>query len=153
MGHPDLDLLVKGDLVLPKRLPEVRQSGSELGSSPDLCPGRALRQKGLDFQGHFIFPESWTPTSIPTASRDGRFSPLFHLGRSRGVTTFIEMPTMPGPHRASTSFRKKIDLVNQLAKVDIALLATLKKEGTPGLIPPLVNWGPAALNSLSSRRT
>jgi len=45
------------------------------------------------------------------------------------------------PTTTPEAFQEKIDRVRRLARVDVALLATLKKEGSPEVIAPLVEMG------------
>jgi allantoinase len=59
-----------------------------------------------------------------------------------GVTTIIEMPYDAGrPTISPEAFREKIARIRREAMVDVALLATLKKEGSPEVIFPLVELG------------
>ena len=145
MDRPDLDLLVKGDLVLPHEVARDAAVGVRAGIIAGVyAPGENPPAKRvLDFQGLLIFP-GIVDTHVHSYSIPG-VEGFLHSSTSAaagGVTTFIEMPYDAGAPTVSTeAFRKKIDLVNQLAKVDIALLATLKKEGTPDLIPSLVKLG------------
>jgi len=145
MGHPDLDLLVEGDLVLPHEVAKNAAVGVKGGIIAGLYGSgeNPPAKKVLDFQGHFVFP-GIVDAHVHSYSIPGREG-FLHSSASAaagGVTTFIEMPYDAGaPTVHPDAFRKKIDLVNELARVDIALLATLKKEGTPELILPLVKLG------------
>jgi allantoinase len=145
MGHPDLDLLVKGDLVLPHEVCKDAAVGIKGGAIAGLYrPGENPPARNtLDFSGHYVFP-GIVDAHVHSYSIPGGegFQNSSAAAAAGGVTTFIEMPYDAGaPTVSPEAFRKKIDLVNQLARVDIALLATLKKEGTPELIPPLVKLG------------
>ena len=145
MGHPELDLLVRGDLVLPHEIARDAAVGVKGGGIAALYGSGETppAQKTLDFRGCLVFPgvvdAHVHSYSVPGAEGFPHSSAAAAAG---GVTTFIEMPYDAGaPTVSPEAFRKKVDLVNRLSRVDVALLATLPKEGAPERIAPLVKLG------------
>ena len=145
MGQPELDLFVRGDLVLPHGIAGDSAVGVRGGVITGLYgPGEnPPARKTLDFRGCLVFPgvvdAHVHSYSVPGAEGFLHSSAAAAAG---GVTTFIEMPYDAGaPTVTPDAFRKKAALVNRLSRVDVALLATLKKEGSPEMIAPLVKLG------------
>ncbi len=145
MTYSELDLLVRGDLVLPQGVAGDSGVGIKGGVIAGLYgPGEAPpARKALDFRGCFVFPGG-VDAHVHSYSVPGSegFLHSSAAAAAGGVTTFIEMPNDAGaPTVTPEAFQKKAALVNQMSRVDVALLATLKKEGTPEVIAPLVKLG------------
>jgi allantoinase len=97
----------------------------------------------LDCRGLLVFP-GVVDAHVHSYSIPGveGFEHSSAAAAAGGVTTFIEMPYDAGdPTVHPEVFQRKIDRVGRLSRVDVALLATLRKEGTVELIPPLVKLG------------
>lgn len=122
--------------------------GAQLGVKGGVIVG--LYQSGetppaketIDASGMLVFP------GIVDAHVHSYSNPLEGFEHSTpsaaagGVTTFIEMPyDAGGPASSPDRFEEKIKRVQRLAIVDIALMATLKKEGQVEMIKPLVELG------------
>jgi allantoinase len=102
-----------------------------------------LAKETIDARGLFVFP-GIVDGHVHSYSIPGveGFEHSTSAAAAGGVTTFIEMPYDAGsPTRTPEAFQKKIELVRRLARVDIALLATLEKEGSPQVIAPMVGLG------------
>ena len=145
MGPEVLDLFIRGDLVLQHGVMEdsaigVRNGVVEGLYGPEENP---LAKETIDARGLFVFP-GIVDGHVHSYSIPGLegFEHSTSAAAAGGVTTFIEMPyDAGGPTRTPEAFRKKIELVRRMARVDIALLATLKKEGAPEVIAPMVGLG------------
>jgi allantoinase len=145
MGPEVLDLFLRGDLVLQHGVMEdlaigVRNGVVEGLYGPEENP---LAKETIDARGLFVFP-GIVDGHVHSYSIPGLegFEHSTSAAAAGGVTTFIEMPyDAGGPTRTPEAFQKKIELVRRLARVDIALLATLKKEGAPEVIAPMVRLG------------
>lgn len=145
MSHPDLDLLVQGDLVLPGEIARNSAVGVRNGIIAGLYgPGEnPPARETIDCRGFLVFP-GIVDAHVHSYSNPGAEGFLYSSSAAAagGVTTFIEMPYDAGaPTLDPDAFQKKMGLISRLAKVDIALLATLKKEGPVDAILPLVKLG------------
>jgi len=145
MGPEVLDLFIRGDLVLQHGVMKDSAIGVRNGVvagvfGPEENP---LAKETIDARGLFVFP-GIVDGHVHSYSIPGGegFEHSTSAAAAGGVTTFIEMPyDAGGPTRTPEAFRKKIELVRRMARVDIALLATLKKEGAPEAIAPMVRLG------------
>ena len=140
-----LNLLIKGDLVLESGVAQDSAVGVKDGVIVGLyAPGEnPPAQATIDCSGSLVFPGIVDghvhSFSIPGVEGFLGSTPAAAAG---GVTTFIEMPYDAGvPTNTPEAFRKKIERIRSEAMVDIALLATLKKEGSLDAILPLVELG------------
>jgi len=145
MSDRELDLLIKGDLVLWDGMARDSAVGARAGVIVGLYgPGENPPAKEtIDCRGLFIFP-GIVDAHVHSYSIPGRegFAHSSSAAAAGGVTTFIEMPYDAGaPTTHPEAFQEKMERVRTQARVDVALLATLRKEGTPDLIPPLVKLG------------
>jgi allantoinase len=140
-----LDLLIRGDLVLEDGIAD----DSAVGVKDGVIVGLYVPQKKpnakvtIDASGLLVFPgivdAHVHSFSIPGVEGFLGSTPAAAAG---GVTTFIEMPYDAGiPTTSPEAFRKKIERIRGEAMVDVALLATLKKEGSLEVIFPLVELG------------
>ena len=145
MGPEVLDLFIRGDLVLEHGVMKdsaigVRNGVVEGLYGPEENPSA---KETIDARGFFVFP-GIVDGHVHSYSIPGveGFEHSTSAAAAGGVTTFIEMPyDAGGPTRTPDAFQKKIELVRRMARVDIALLATLKKEGAPEVIAPMVRLG------------
>ncbi len=145
MGHNELDLLIRGNLVLPQGIGQDSAVGVKDGVIVGLYGPveNPLAKETIDARGLLVFPgivdghvHSY---SIPGVEGFEYSTPAAAAG---GVTTFIEMPYDAGaPTCTPEAFQKKIERVQRLARVDVAILGTLKKEGSPEVIAPMVELG------------
>lgn len=145
MDHNILDLLIKGDLVLESGVADDSGVGVKDGVIVGLYGPQEnpLAKATIDAGGLLVFPgivdAHVHSFSIPGVEGFLGSTPAAAAG---GVTTFIEMPYDAGsPTTSPEAFRKKIERIRHEAMVDVALLATLKKEGPLSVIFPLVELG------------
>ncbi len=145
MDDREVDLLVRGDLVTPDEVARDSAVGIRGGRivglyvSGEAPPAREM----IDARGSFIFP-GVVDAHVHSYSVPGweGFEHSSAAAAAGGVTTFIEMPYDAGaPTVNPEAFKQKIGRVSRDSRVDVALLATLRKEGTVEVIPPLVNLG------------
>lgn len=145
MGDRDLDLLIRGDLVTPEEIARDSGVGIRDGRIVGLYgPGETPpARETIDARGSFIFP-GIVDAHVHSYSVPGweGFEHSSAAAAAGGVTTFIEMPYDAGAPTVNPEiFEQKIERVSRYSRVDIALLATLKKEGMVEVIPPLLNLG------------
>jgi len=140
-----LDLLIRGDLVLEDGIADDSAVGVKDGVIVGLYAPREnpKAQVTIDASGLLVFPgivdAHVHSFSIPGVEGFLGSTPAAAAG---GVTTFIEMPyDAVTPTTSPEAFRNKIERIRREAMVDVALLATLKKEGSLEDIFPLVELG------------
>lgn len=145
MDHSELDLLIRGNLVLPHGLAQDSAVGVKDGVIVGLYgPGEnPFASETIDSSGLLVFP-GVVDAHVHSYSISGveGFENSTSAAAAGGVTTFIEMPYDAGaPTSTPEAFREKIERVQRLARVDVAILGTLKKEGSPDVIAPMVKLG------------
>lgn len=141
----NLDLLIKGDLVLENGLARNCLVGVKNGFIVGLYSEaeKIEAQKFMDFSGFLVFP-GIVDAHVHSYSIPGieGFKYSTKAAAAGGVTTIIEMPYDAGnPITNPEAFEKKVMLVEQEAFIDVALLATLKKDGSKEMIKPLLELG------------
>ncbi len=141
----NLDLLIKGDLVLEDGLAKDASLGIKNGVIVGLyAAGEEIEaRESMDFQGLLVFP-GIIDAHVHSYSIPGieGFKYSTRAAAAGGVTTIIEMPYDAGnPITNPEALQKKIKLIDQEALVDVALLATLKKDGSREMIKPLLELG------------
>ena len=144
MNSHELDLLIKGDLVLKTTLAHNYWVGVKDGVIIGIYSKRpCLRAKEIiEASGHLVFP-GIIDTHVHSYSYPSEgFENSTLSAAAGGVTTIIEMPyDAPEPTTSVETFQKKIKLIRKKARVDVALLATLKKDAQPEMIRPLLENG------------
>jgi len=139
-----MDLLLKGNLVLTDRVAQNYLVGIKDGKiagiySSDEAPSA---EKLIDATNKLIFPGVVDAHVHSFSNLHEKFEHSTAAAAAGGVTTIIEMPYDQGaPVSTPEIFKAKIDLIHQSAKVDVALLATLSKKGSPQVIKPLSDLG------------
>lgn len=144
MTDNKLDLLIKGDLVLADRTARNARVGVKGGIITaiytDGDPPPADRT--IDAAGCLVFPGLVDAHVHSYSNLHEQFENSTAAAAAGGVTTIIEMPYDQGaPVVTPDVFQAKIERVRQEAKVDVALLATLKKQGNPEDIEPMAALG------------
>ena len=144
MSSTNLDLLIRGDLVLADRVAQDHQVGVKdgviIGIYADDQAPRA--KKSIDVTGQLVFPGVVDAHVHSFSNLHEKFEHSTAAAAAGGVTTIIEMPYDQGaPVVTPEIFQAKIDLIQQSAKVDVALLATLPKDGNPRAINALADMG------------
>ena len=144
MSSTKLDLLLKGDLVLADRVVQNHLVGVKGGVITGIytdgqAPGA---EKIIDASGQLVFPGVVDAHVHSFSNLHEKFEHSTAAAAAGGVTTIIEMPYDQGaPVVTPEIFQAKIDLIRQSARVDVALLATLPKDGNHRAITPLANLG------------
>jgi allantoinase len=144
VSSPELDLVIKGNLVLPDRVAENQAVGVRNGSISDIYHENAYppAETLIDASGHFVFPGIVDAHVHSFSNLHEQFEHSTAAAAAGGVTTIIEMPYDQGAPVIDTDiFQRKIDLIHETAKIDVALLATVKKDGDPRFIEPLKDLG------------
>ncbi|MCJ7829816.1 MAG: amidohydrolase family protein, partial [Desulfobacterales bacterium] len=144
MHTQELDLMLQGDLVLPD---EVVPDG-RVGVKNGVIVGLYDREEHppakevIDARGLLVFPGIVDAHVHSYSNPAEGFEHSTPAAAAGGVTTIVEMPyDAHGPTSSPDAFRAKVDLIRHHAKVDVALLATLKKDGSPEMIAPLAELG------------
>ncbi|PID75199.1 MAG: hypothetical protein CSB23_04710 [Deltaproteobacteria bacterium] len=144
MIDKQIELLIKGNLVLPDRVAYnscVGVSGGVIIGIYDSCciPDA---QKIIDVSGCFVFPGVVDAHVHSYSFLNEGFENSTAAAAAGGVSTIIEMPYDKGaPVNNPEILEKKIDAVGRLAMVDVALLATLPKTGGIEGIEPMCRLG------------
>jgi allantoinase len=139
-----LDLIVRGDLVLPDRLLRDGVVGIVDGRIVGIFeheftpPGR----KVIDARGQYVLPGA-IDAHVHCFSAPGEgFTHGTRAAAAGGVTTIIEMPYDAGnPIISQERFLEKRGRLERESVVDVALLATIKKTGGLDQIPLFAEEG------------
>ncbi len=131
------DLVVRGDLVLPDKVLRDAWLGVAGGTIAALGVGEAPEAARIvDAAGKLIFP-GVVDGQVHAGSADGieGLADATLAAAAGGVTTIVDMPfDEPDPVNTVERFRRKVDAVERLAAVDVALYATARKgAGTDGI--------------------
>ncbi len=145
MGQNELDLVVKGDLILQHGIAKNAAVGVKDGVITALHSSTEtpFAKETIDARGFLVFPGG-VDSHVHSYSIVGveGFEHSTPAAAAGGVTTFIEMPYDAGATTTTPeALQEKIQRVKRLAMVDVALLATLKKNGPLDVIDPLVDMG------------
>ena len=140
-----LDLLVQGDLVLGHGVARDGAVGVVDGRIAGLyaSPGAAPAANDIvDARGCLIYP-GMVDAHVHCHSNQAETIELATLAAAAGgVTTILDMPYDIGaPVSTPAIFKAKVDLIRQVARVDVAILATLRKRAEPAEVEPLVRAG------------
>jgi allantoinase len=130
--------------VLPDQVAAGAWVGVKDGVIAGIYPGgdRPQAKRTIDAAGRLIFPGVVDAHVHSYSNLLEQFDNSTAAAAAGGVTTIIEMPYDQGaPVVTPDIFKAKIDVVRQKAKVDVALLATLKKGGNQEAIEPLAALG------------
>lgn len=140
-----LELLVKGDVVLGHGVARNGAVGVVDGKVVGLyaSPGAAPTAKEtVDANGCLIYP-GMVDAHVHCHSNQAETIELAtQAAAAGGVTTILDMPYDIGaPVSTAKIFRAKVNLIRQVARVDVAILATLRKRAEPAEVEPLVREG------------
>ncbi len=145
----ELDLLIRGDLVLPDRV--VRRG--MLGVAGQKIAGvfaesdRPQARRVLDCDDRLILPGGIDP-HVHAYSAGPEFEGIGRLTRGAaagGITTVIDMPyDAPLPLTHADRMPDKLARIRQEAVVDVALYGTIARHGGSGQIAPLSEAGVSA---------
>ncbi|MFZ6761108.1 dihydroorotase [Pseudoroseomonas sp. WGS1072] len=141
------DRVLRGDLVLPDGILRdgyvaVRGESIAAIGEGELPPARAVE----DHSGRFILPglvdgHMHTGSAIGWPGIEGATM----SAAAGGVTTVCDMPyDVPRAVTDAAIFREKVEAVNALSHVDVALYGTIRKEGGVDAIAGLAEAGASA---------
>lgn len=141
------DRVLRGDLVLPDGILRdgyvaVRGESIAAIGEGELPPARAIE----DHSGRFILPglvdgHMHTGSAIGWPGIEGATM----SAAAGGVTTVCDMPyDVPRAVTDAAIFREKVEAVNALSHVDVALYGTIRKEGGVDAIAGLAEAGASA---------
>ena len=139
-----VDLLVKGNLVLPNRVAQNARVGVKNGTIVGLYAGNDVPQANetIDATGKWVFPGMVDAHVHCYSDPEETFDHATPAAAAGGVTTIVEMPyDKIGKVSTIEMFEKKIERIKSCAHVDVALLATLEKDGQLENVAPLVERG------------
>lgn len=143
------DTLIVGDLVLPDRV--LRGGGlaitdgiiSSIHAPDDLPEAR----RTIDHSGHYVLPggiDAHVHAYSSSSNQEG-IARLTEGAAKGGITTVIEMPyDRPEAITTAEHLKRKIEVVEREAVVDVALFATIKKHDGWREIPALAAAGACA---------
>ena len=140
-----LDLLVKGDVVLGHGVARNGAVGVAEGKVAGLyaSPGAAPAAKeSVDSSGCLIYP-GMVDAHVHCHSNQAETIDLAtQAAAAGGVTTILDMPYDIGaPVNTVEVFRAKVAEIRRVARVDVAMLATLRKQAEADEVAPLVREG------------
>ncbi len=144
MSSYKVELLIKGDLVLPDRLLKDACVGVKDGKIVGIytTADAPAAEQSVDASGKLVFPGIVDAHVHSYSNMHEQFENSTAAAAAGGVTTIIEMPyDAVAPVSTPEVYQEKIGWIKDKAKVDIALLATLKKEGNIEAIEPLTDLG------------
>jgi len=140
-----LDLLVMGDLVLDHGVVRSGAVGVVGGKVAGIyaAPGAApVGAETVDAAGCLIYPGMVDAHVHCHSSQAETMELATQAAAAGGVTTILDMPYDIGaPVTTVDIFRKKVTEIRQAARVDVAMLATLRKQAEPDEVAPLVREG------------
>ncbi|MHB8620104.1 MAG: dihydroorotase [Chloroflexota bacterium] len=142
---PDFDLAIHGNLVLPDR---VLTGGTILvrdGAISDITDGAPRIRSAaevIEAGSRWVLPGA-IDAHVHCYSYAGEgFVNATRSAAAGGVTTIIEMPyDAEAPVNNVDTLRRKMELLEQAAVVDVALLGTIRKTGGLDQIPRLADEG------------
>lgn len=140
-----LDLLVKGDVVLGHGVARNGAVGVAEGKVAGLyaSPGAApAARECVDASGCLIYP-GMVDAHVHCHSNQAETIELAtQAAAAGGVTTILDMPYDIGaPVNTVEIFRAKVAEIGRVARVDVAMLATLRKQAEADEVAPLVREG------------
>lgn len=139
-----VDLLIKGNLVLPNGVAQNAQVGVKNGVIVGLYAGDDGPEatETIDATEKWIFPGMVDAHVHSYSDPDETFDHATPAAAAGGVTTILEMPyDSIGKVSTIDLFEQKIERIEARACVDVALLATLEKDGQLENVAPLVERG------------
>jgi allantoinase len=138
------DLVVKGDVVTPKEIVYDGAVAVKDGKIRRILRGREplSAAKTVDARGCYILPGAIDAHVHCYSSAEEGFETASRSAAAGGVTTIIEMPyDATGMICTEALFQEKAERLEGESIVDVALLATIFKEGGLDEIPKLARAG------------
>jgi allantoinase len=139
-----LDLTIQGNIVFSDHVGENKIIGIKNGKIKGFFDNQTsfISSKHINAEQNLIFPGLVDAHVHSYSNLKEGFGHSTAAAAAGGVTTIIEMPyDQNEPVVTADVFKKKIDKIHRLAKVDVALLATLKKDGNSNDISSIARLG------------
>lgn len=139
-----LDLVVRGDLVLPDEVLTAGAVGIVDGRIAGIYQEDAIpaHQSALDAKGQYVLPGIIDAHVHCYSTPNEGFTAATRSAAAGGVTTFIEMPYDQGrPVIDEAAFVDKVERLEAESLIDVALLATIKKTGGLDQLAPMAEAG------------
>ena len=144
---PEFDTVIRGNLVLPDRVFNNGCLAISNGRIAAIGSGEGLTARDyLDATGCIVLP-GIVDGQVHTGSQAGRegIGISTRAAAAGGITTIVDMPyDDPEPVTTADRFRHKIEVVETEAHVDVALYATMAKQGGLADLEPLIEAGACA---------
>lgn len=126
------DLVIRGDLVLPTQIVEDGFVAIDDGRIAAIGEGEPPAAAAThDARGQWVLP-GIVDGQVHAGSQEGHpgIESLTHAAVAGGLTTVVDMPyDEPEPVTNAKILAAKVDAVEKLAHVDVALYGSLAKEG------------------------
>ena len=139
-----LDLVVRGDVVLPADLAQDGAVGIHGGRIVGIFDGSTVpaHRRAIDARGQYVLPGIIDAHVHCYSTPNEGFTGATRSAAAGGVTTIVEMPYDQGrPVISLERFADKVKRLEAESLVDVALLATIKKTGGLDQIAPLASAG------------
>jgi allantoinase len=139
-----LDLIVKGDIVLPGGVVRNAAVGVVAGTVAAIYGAGVDVQavETIDASRSLVYPGMVDAHVHCHSNTAENFELATQAAAAGGVTTIIEMPYDQGaPVNAPEVFRTKVGMIGKTCRVDVAMLATLRKRASAEEVGPLVREG------------
>jgi allantoinase len=125
------DLVIRGDLVLPDRVQRDGWIAIDEGRIAAIGIGEAPSAKEVhDARGQWVLP-GIIDGQVHAGSQAGHtgLESLTHAAAAGGLTTVVDMPyDEPQPVTDAEILRQKVDTLERVAHIDVALYGSLAKE-------------------------
>lgn len=138
------DFKIKGKLVLPDHVMSDGVISVKDGviTAVERFDQITDREDILDVGDQLVFPGFIDSHVHSFSNPEEGFEHSTKAAAAGGVTTMIEMPyDKAGATYSVKAFQEKIQKVEKDAMIDVALLATIKKQGNFEIIDPIVSMG------------
>jgi len=142
------DLVVRGRVVLPERVLEdgyVAVRGERIAAIGEAGAGLPPAVRTVEAGASYVLP-GVVDTHVHTRSEPAEgITRCTEAAVAGGVTTIADMPyDMPAAVPDADTFERKLEMVAAEAVCDVALYATIRKEGGLDAIEPLARAGACA---------
>jgi allantoinase len=140
-----LDVLVKGDVVLGHGVVRNGAVGVSVGKVVGIYAGSSAAPAAaetVDASDCLIYPGMVDAHVHCHSSQAETIELATQAAAAGGVTTILDMPYDIGaPVNTVEFFRNKVEEIRRVARVDVAMLATLRKQAEADEVAPLVREG------------
>ncbi len=143
----EFETVIRGDVVVPERVIPGASIGISDGRISKISASETLTgHRVVDATDCYVLPGAVDGQvhAYSQADREGIIIAT-RAAAAGGVTTIVDMPyDEPQPINNAELFRRKVEVVGEEAHVDVALYATMAKEGGVADLKPLIEAGACA---------